>query len=117
MTQNRQREKLRFQALREIIFSKGPNYFHENYFFQKITFKTNGEINSEICDEKMPSKRKKGGLSRLLCGCFKSETTSAKYDIAEPAPIERANHITEILGKILFLKSMSESVGSAIERL
>ena len=48
----------------------------------------------------MPSKRKKGGLSRLLCGCFKSETTSAKYDIAEPAPIERANHITEILGKI-----------------
>ena len=108
MTQNRQREKLRSQALREIIFSKGPNYFHENYFFQKITFKTNGEINSEICDEKMPSKRKKGGLSRLLCGCFKPETTSAKYDIAEPAPIERANHITEILGKILFLKSMSE---------
>ena len=49
----------------------------------------------------MPSKRKKGGLSRLLCGCFKPETTSAKYDIAEPAPIERANHITEILGKIL----------------
>ena len=48
----------------------------------------------------MPSKRKKGGLSRLLCGCFKSETTSAKYDIAEPAPIERANHITEILGKL-----------------
>ena len=48
----------------------------------------------------MPSKRKKGGLSRLLCGCFKGEITSAKYDIAEPAPIERANHITEILGKI-----------------
>ena len=101
MTQNRQREKLRFQALREIIFSKGPNYFFpENYFFKRSRSKTNGKINSEICDEKMPSKRKKGGLSRLLCGCFKPETTSAKYDIAEPAPIERANHITEILGKI-----------------
>ena len=104
MTQKLKREKLRYLAYftRDNIFKGTERFFSWELFFQRthVQFQTNGKIISEICDEKMPSKRKKGGLSRLLCGCFKSETTSAKYDIAEPAPIERANHITEILGKI-----------------